>query len=405
MQYVIFDDPVIRPSLLPLTYTRPVSGVRVGILTLHEKWERHLGEACGHLTQPYLQKLYPFTLAAEALACFLNGAVCAHPSLLQALGSLAPHEALVQEGVVLAAHGTRAQVEALLRGDRQGWTVRTHVPPVTVIRKVWHIFQRNGDEIAADFALLTAGRRSAPIADPHTIVYHPDQVFLEPGVQIKAAILNAEPGPIYLGRDAQIHEGAIIRGPFAMGEGAAVSFAAKIRGGTTVGPYCKAGGEINNSVLFANSNKSHDGFIGNTVLGEWCNLGADTNTSNLKNNYGNVKVWSYPDERFEDAGLQFCGLIMGDHSKAGINTMFNTGTVVGIGANIFGAGYPGKFVPSFSWANPEGPGTGFSLYRLDKFLDMVEHVMGRRHQPLDDPTRAMLKNVYSQTTRYRQYFD
>jgi UDP-N-acetylglucosamine diphosphorylase/glucosamine-1-phosphate N-acetyltransferase len=264
---------------------------------------------------------------------------------------------------------------------------------VTVISRPWHLFLRNGTEIRRDFALLTQGRTSQPVGDAPTIVYAPENIFIEEGVKIRAAILNAENGPIYLGRNSEVQEGAILKGPLALGEGAVVNAGARLRGDNTIGPYCKVGGEIGNSILMGYSNKGHDGYLGNSVIGEWCNLGADTNTSNLKNNYAPVKVWSHTAHRFVNTGQTFCGLLMGDHAKAGINTMFNTGTVVGVGANVFGAGFPRTFIPSFSW----GGASGFDTFKLDKFAEVAERVMGRRGLAYDAEEEDVIKEVFAQT--------
>jgi UDP-N-acetylglucosamine diphosphorylase/glucosamine-1-phosphate N-acetyltransferase len=241
--------------------------------------------------------------------------------------------------------------------------------------------------------LITAGRKSTPISDPHTHTYNSSEIFIEEGAVLHTAVLNAEGGPIYIGKNSQVQEGAILRGPFSLGEGAVINMGGKMRADTTVGPFCKIGGEVSNSVVFGYSNKSHDGFLGNSVLGEWCNLGADTNTSNLKNNYDHVRLWSYTKKSFVDTGLPFCGLIMGDHSKSGINTMFNTGTVVGVSSNIFGAGYPRNFIPSFQW----GGAGGFVDYKYEKAMETAERVMARRNLKLDEIEREILKSVFDQS--------
>jgi UDP-N-acetylglucosamine diphosphorylase/glucosamine-1-phosphate N-acetyltransferase len=267
----------------------------------------------------------------------------------------------------------------------------------TLIQKTWNIFQLNAAELKKDFALLTKGRKSQPIGDPHTIVYASENIFIEEGAKIKAAVLNAESGPIYIGKNTEIQEGALIRGPFALCEGSTVNMGAKLRGDTTVGPYSKVGGEISNAVFFGYSNKGHDGFLGNSVIGEWCNLGADTNTSNLKNNYAQVKLWDYTKGGFSNTGLQFCGLMMGDHSKCGINTMFNTGTVIGVGSNIFGDGFPRNFIPSFSW----GGAAGFSTFTMAKFLETVKAVYGRRGKEWTQEDQEIIERVFDLTKSFR----
>jgi UDP-N-acetylglucosamine diphosphorylase/glucosamine-1-phosphate N-acetyltransferase len=396
MHVLLFDDPAIRPHLLPLTFTRPVAALRCGILTLAEKWQRRLGApTVGYLTQPYLQAKFPAgEVAGPALV--INGAVCPDDLLVRQVQALAPGQGLYCDEVLVAAHLADAGQVAELIQDGLREQVQV-AEPVTVISRPWHLFLRNGVEIRRDFALLTQGRTSQPVGDVHTIVYAPENIFIEEGVKIRAAILNAESGPIYLGRNSEVQEGAIIKGPLALCEGAVVNAGAKLRGDNTVGPHCKVGGEVGNSILLGYSNKGHDGYLGNSVIGEWCNLGADTNTSNLKNNYAPVKVWSHAAHRFVNTGQTFCGLLMGDHSKAGINTMFNTGTVVGVGANVFGAGFPRTFIPSFSW----GGASGFDTFKLDKFAEVAERVMSRRGLAYDAVEEEVVRNIFEQTKEDR----
>jgi len=396
MHVLLFDDPAIRPHLLPFTFTRPVAALRCGILTLAEKWQRRLGAGTvGYLTELYLQAKFPAgDVSGPALV--INGAVCPDDVLTKQVQALQPGEALYSEQVLVAAHLADASQVAELIQD--GLTATQQVSePVTVISRPWHLFLNNGAEIRRDFALLTQGRTSQPVNDAHTIVYGADNIFIEEGVKIRASILNAEDGPIYLGKNSQVHEGAIIKGPLALCEGAHINAGAKMRGDNTVGPYCKVGGEVGNSILLGYSNKGHDGYLGNSVIGEWCNLGADTNTSNLKNNYAPVKIWSHAASRFVDTGQTFCGLMMGDHSKCGINTMFNTGTVVGVGANIFGAGFPRTFIPSFSW----GGAAGFETFKLPKVVEVAERVMARRNLPYDAVEQGIMQEVFDATTADR----
>jgi UDP-N-acetylglucosamine diphosphorylase/glucosamine-1-phosphate N-acetyltransferase len=396
MHVLLFDDPAIRPHLLPFTFTRPVAALRCGILTLAEKWQRRLdAPTVGYLTQPYLQAKYPAGQVAGP-ALVINGAVCPDDLLVRQVQALAPGQGLYCEEVLVAAHlADASQVAELIQdGLREQQQV---AEPVTVISRPWQLFLQNGAEIRRDFALLTHGRTSQPVGDAHTIVYAPENIFIEEGVKIRAAILNAENGPIYLGKNVQVHEGAVLKGPLAVGEGSHVNVGAKLRGDNTIGPFCKVGGEIGNSILLGYSNKGHEGYLGNSVIGEWCNLGADTNTSNLKNNYAPVKVWSHTAHRFVDTGQTFCGLMMGDHSKCGINTMFNTGTVVGVGANIFGAGFPRQFIPSFSWGGP----AGFETFRLPKFAEVAERVLSRRGLGYDEIEQALMAEVYKQTEEDR----
>ncbi len=391
MNLLFFDDPAIRPHLLPLTFTRPVGALRCGILTIAEKWQhRLLATAVGYRTEAYLQAKFP-ALADGGPVLAINGAVCPDDLLTGQVQALEPGQGLYAGDVLVAAHLPEATLVAdlfaleLTRTEAAG--------PVTVISRPWHLFLHNGAEIRRDFALLTHGRTSQPVGDAHTIVYGAENIFIEEGVKIRAAILNAEDGPIYLAKNSQIHEGAIIKGPLALGEGSHVNAGAKLRGDNTIGPYCKVGGEVGNSILLGFSNKGHDGYLGNSVIGEWCNLGADTNTSNLKNNYAPVKVWSHAVGRFVDTGQTFCGLLMGDHSKCGINTMFNTGTVVGVGANIFGAGFPRQFIPSFSW----GGAAGFETFKLPKVAEVAERVMARRGLPFDAVEQGIMQHIFEET--------
>jgi UDP-N-acetylglucosamine diphosphorylase/glucosamine-1-phosphate N-acetyltransferase len=396
MTILLFDDPLIRPRLLPFTFTRPVAALRCGILTIAEKWQRWLNsEQVGYLTETYLQAKFPAG-NTQGPALVINGAVCPDDLLVQQVQALQPGEALFDDKMLVAAHLSDAsQVAELIQDGFQ--RTRDVAEPVMAIKEVWHLFLRNGAEIRRDFDLLTKGRQSQPVGDAHTIVYAPENIFIEEGVKIRAAILNAEDGPIYLGKNSQVHEGAIVRGPLALCEGSHINAGAKMRGDNTVGPFSKVGGEVGNSILLGYSNKGHDGYLGNSVIGEWCNLGADTNTSNLKNNYAAVKIWSHSAGRFVSTGQQFCGLMMGDHSKCGINTMFNTGTVVGVGANIFGAGFPRTFIPSFSW----GGAAGFETFRLPKVAEVAERVMARRQLAYDEIEQAIMQHVFEATTKDR----
>ena len=390
MNIILFDDPVARQSLLPLTYTRPVALIRVGIITIAEKWGKHLSLPYSFQTEDYLLEKYPISLESENL--FINGGVCPDEKLLLAINKLVMGEGLIWNEILIAAKTDNLNLKDLtnLKQIQFG-------SEITYIDQSWKIFKLNAAQIKSDFKLITKGRSSANITDLHSIIYGRENIFIEEGASIKAAIINAENGPVYIGKNTQIHEGAIIKGPFALCEGSHVNMGAKIKGDTTIGPYSKVGGEVSNSVIFGFSNKGHDGFIGNTVIGEWCNLGADTNTSNLKNNYDNVKIWSYEKEGFKDTGEQFCGLIMGDHSKSGINTMFNTGTVVGVSSNIFGSGFPRNFIPSFSW----GGASGFMTFNIKKADEVAMRVMERRNLNYSDIEKNILHSIYEMTSKYR----
>ncbi len=390
MNIVLFDNPTIRQNLLPFTFTRPVASIRVGILTIAEKWEKYLGLKASWSTESYLAKKFP--LHHEADNYWINGAVCPDAELVSAIRKLNSGDALALNTMIIAVRTPDDEVPEVVTG-----LITEFTKPITLIDQVWKIYQFNGAQIRADFELITKGRKSIKIQDPHTRIYNSDQIFIEEGAQVKAAILNAENGPIYLGKNSFVHEGAIIRGPFALCEDSQVNMGAKVRGDTTVGPHSKIGGEVSNSVIFGYSNKSHDGFLGNSVIGEWCNIGADTNTSNLKNNYENIKLWSYAKGGFNDTGLMFCGLMFGDHSKCGINTMFNSGTVVGVNASIFGDGYPRNFIPSFAW----GGAAGFTTYQLNKALDTAQKAMARRNVELTEIDKEIFKTVFDESSNYR----
>lgn len=392
MNIILFDDPTIRVDLLPLTFTRPVASIRIGILTIAEKWEKYLSNSPSFSTEEYLSKKFPFNLTADNY--WINGAVCPDAQLVKAITSLKPHEGLVKDSRVIALRTPEGEIPEVISG-----TVREYSENLTIIDHVWKIFQLNGAQIREDFKLVTKNRKSAGINDKHTRTYSEENIFVEEGASIRAAVLNAENGPIYIGKNTHIHEGALIRGSFALCEGSHVNMGAKVRGDTTVGPFSKIGGEVSNTVLFGYSNKAHDGFLGNSVIGEWCNLGADTNTSNLKNNYEPIKIWNYAKGGFKDTGLMFCGLIMGDHSKCGINMMFNTGTVVGVSANIFGDGYPRTFIPSFAW----GGASGFATFQLNKALETATKAMERRNLLVDESDSEILKHIFEQSSKHRAW--
>jgi len=390
MNLILFDNPTIRQNLLPFTFTRPVASIRVGILKIAEKWEKQLNLKASYSTEAYLNK--KFVLHHEADNYWINGAVCPNGELIAAIQQLKPGDALSKDNMILAVRTPDDEVPEIITG-----TITEFTRPFTLIDQVWKIYQNNGVQIREDFTLITKGRTSAPVTDPFTRIYNSDQVFIEEGVEIRAALLNADNGPIYLGKNSFVQEGALIRGPFALCEGSHVNMGAKVRGDTTVGPFSKIGGEVSNSVIFGYLNKAHDGFLGNSVIGEWCNLGADTNTSNLKNNYENIKLWNYAKGGFKDTGLMFCGLMLGDHSRCGINMMFNSGTVVGVSASIFGDGYPRNFIPSFAW----GGAAGFTTYQLTKALDTASKAMARRNVTLTEEDREILTTLFNESVQYR----
>ncbi|MBL0310639.1 MAG: GlmU family protein [Bacteroidetes bacterium] len=400
MNVVLFDTRRNRENMLPLSFTRPVAEMRVGIWTLREKWEHLLAQKTFTLTEAYLQDKFP--LAPEAApALYINGSLLADEKLMEAVQRMGALQALTNNGTLLAfktekQHLNYENFEAIARG----FTAIEYTGTVNLIEHPWNIFQKNGEALIKDYEWLTKGKTSEPLSKTNTLLGNAANLFLEKGARVECSILNTTTGPIYIGKDAEIMEGCVVRGPFALGEHAALKMAAKIYGPSTLGPHCKAGGEINNSVLFGYSNKAHDGFLGNSVVGEWCNLGADTNNSNLKNNYGNVEVYSYRDGRSMDTGLTFCGLIMGDHSKTGINTMFNTGTVVGVSANIFGGDFPPKFIPSFSW----GGAQWLRTFSFEKSIEVAQHMMERRGLKLEEPDRKILQTVYEREEKNRKHF-
>ena len=390
MNYILFDGPV-RNALLPFTFTRPVCDIRVGILTIREKWENYLGFTTTTLTEEYLSEKFPMVeMEANVL---INGAYLPNPVLVEMVRNLEPNQVIMQGADVIAFYTQDTQEEV----DFDTYEILECKENGLKIEHTWDIFAKNDAAIRADFQLLTADRHSQPIPKSVNVIA-PGHIFIEEGAQLEFVTLNASTGPIYIGKNSEVMEGSVIRGPFALCEHAQVKLGAKIYGATTVGPHCRVGGEVSNSVLFAYSNKGHDGFLGNSVLGEWCNIGADSNNSNLKNNYDEVRLWSYETEGFAQTGLQFCGLMMGDHSKCGINTMFNTGTVIGVSSNIFGSGFPRNFVPSFSW----GGATGFTTYLTSKAFQTAKIAMARRHVEFDDIEARILEHVFEATKKYRK---
>lgn len=393
MNYILFDG-TVRKSLLPLTYTKPVAELRIGILTIREKWETYLGFTTTTLTEDYLEEKFPMVEMEQNV--MINASFLPTLSLAEKIMKLKENQAIFKEEEVIAFFTTDSQEEVYFDNYEQ----IEFESEVLQIKNTWELFSFNGIALKADFDLITDGRKSQPIPEGVRFV-NKENIFIEEGAEILFSVLNASKGPIYIGKDALVMEGSLIRGPFAMGEHSVVKMGAKIYGATTIGPFCTVGGEVNNSILSGYSNKGHDGFLGNSVLGEWCNIGADSNNSNLKNNYSEVRLWNYETENFAKTGLQFCGLIMGDHSKCAINTMFNTGTVVGVSANIYGSNFPRNFIPSFSW----GGAAGFSTYQLDKVNETVSLVMKRKGLDFDEKEQRILEYVFAITEKYRNSFD
>ncbi len=393
MNYILFDSITDRKKLLPFTYTRPMAEIRVGILTITDKWKKWLGASVSYLTEEYLSKKYPVAYQAQNL--YIPGNLCPNKQLVAAINALQVNQKLVKGGILLASRQGKTACKQL--GD--GCKAIEFEGEVTLITQNWHIFKNNGNQIKEDYNLITRGRKTQAINDPYTRTYNVENIFLEEGASIKDATLNAENGPIYIGKNARIEEGAIIRGPFAICDNSTVNTNARMRGDITIGPWSKVGGEVSNSIIFGYSNKGHDGFLGNSVIGEWCNIGADTNISNLKNNYDLIKVWDYDKRGFLNTGEQFCGLMMGDHSKCGINTMFNTGTIVGVAANIFGAGFPRTFIPSFAWGGP----AGFTTFKLAKVFEMAKVSMSRRHGDFNEVEKEIISTIFELETEYRTW--
>ena len=394
VNYILFDDNSWN-QLLPLTFTRPVSEIRVGILTIREKWETFLKSRCSFLTQEYLKEKFPVVSGKENI--LINGSVIPSEALMEALGALKPNQALMKEDIFIASNIGSQSPESFSFNQFEKLNTVNLKTSISRIINVWDIFRENRKELESDFQLITRGRKSVVINSSNRIIA-PENIFVEESAIVESAIINASFGPVYIGKEAEVMEGSIIRGGLALCEHSTLKLGAKIYGPTTIGPHSKVGGEVNNSVIFGYSNKAHDGFLGNSVIGEWCNLGADTNTSNLKNNYASVKIWDYQKNSFTDTGLQFCGLIMGDHSKCGINTMFNTGTVVGVNTNIFGSGFPRNFIPSFSW----GGAGGLITFTLPKAFEVAEKVMARRSIDFTEADKKILSHIFEQTAKYRQ---
>ncbi len=395
---VLFDDKAAF-SLLPLTYAKPIAEIRLGILSFKERWKLFTEREISYLTQDYLREKYPFS--DEKPACYINAALVVNDNNYKEIEKLQDGECLLDDKERIIAFIPK-EIKAYNLEELQevafSLAQKKSECNNTILAHPWEIFLWNDSVIKTDFNLLTKNRKSEKIASTNT-VYGKYPVFIEEGALVNASIFNTEKGPIYIGKNAEIMEGCLIRGPFAMGENAVLKMNAKIYGATTLGPGCKVGGEVNNSVFMANSNKAHDGFLGNSVIGEWCNLGADTNNSNLKNTYEEVKLWSYVEGRFIKTGQQFCGLIMGDHSKSSINTMFNTGTIVGFSSNLFGSGFHRNFVPSFSW----GGHSQYSAYQFEKAIKTAKLVLQRRDLEFTEADEKIFVEIFKKSAEYRTF--
>lgn len=393
---VLFD--YNRDNLKPLSYTKPIASLRIGISSIKEKWELALNLRASHYTAPYLKSKYPLILQESNL--LLNASVLPNATLNQYLLDQLPFNSLlVYSGWPVALKCDASTALQFFEGKAASLSTIECSFPVVYIAYCWDLFKNNKEAIAFDFEEQTKGRTSAPLSTSNSIIGDASQIFLEKGAIAHCSIFNTQNGPIYLGKNTTVMEGCMIRGSLALCEGASLKMGTKIYGPTTVGPFSKIGGEVNNSIISGNTNKGHDGFLGNAVLGEWCNLGADTNNSNLKNNYAEIRQWNYSRKTFISTGLQFCGLIMGDHSKTGINSMFNTGTVVGVSSNIYGSDFPRTFIPSYSW----GSSKGFTTYQLDKAIETAKRVLERRQKILNEEDIAILKYIFEHSKNFRNY--
>ncbi|TVR43337.1 MAG: glucose-1-phosphate thymidylyltransferase [Bacteroidia bacterium] len=394
MNYILFGARV-RDHLLPFTFIRPVADIRVGILTMREKWEHYLQTKTSTLTEPYLSEKYP--MVKEADNVLINASVFPDDILVDEIGQLKPNQTLTA-GDILIAHRVREEdleiMEADLLDDVEPLETKSNI---NKLFHLWDIMSLNRRQIEADYALLTNGRSGEPIP-AHARVIAPENVFVEAGAKIELAMINASEGPVYIGKGARLMDGAMIKGPSAIGEGSTVRMGAKIYEASSIGPHCKVGGEMQESVIFGYSNKAHEGFLGHSVIGEWCNIGADTNTSNLKINYDEIRLWDYAEKSFVSTGLTFCGTFMGDHSKCGINTMFNTGTVVGVNAQVFGSGFMRNFIPSFAW----GGTSGFTTVDFPKALEVAQRMYVRRNKEFTHLDEEILKNAFEHTMGFRK---
>ena len=389
---IFYDLPRVHADLLPMTFTRPVADFRIGITTIREKWAMMLPQDCryGYRTVGFLVKKYKAEEIDDNL--FIAGNVVPNPALVEEVLRLEIGEALFKGDDFIAYRGVSPDMHA------DNYMKKEYNGECLVLHYLFDIFLNNGAVIKQDFEMITKGRTSCALSASNTVVGDPGLVFVEEGAYVEGAFLNTNGGPIYIGKDAQVMEGSCVRGPMALCEHSNINMGSKIYSDTTIGPWSKVGGELNNVVVFGYSNKAHDGFLGNAVIGEWCNIGAGTNASNLKNDYSKIRVWNYPDHTFMRTDLQFCGLIMGDHSKVGINCMFNTATVVGVGVNIHGSGFPRTFIPSFSEGSPVG---GFTDVQLKKFFDIANRAMARRGLLLTDLDYEIFEEIYKIADTYK----
>lgn len=397
MNIILFDNEV-RDQLLPLTYTRPVCEIRVGILTIKEKWQRWIGGNIAYITSDYLSNKFQIDYGEENYV--INGSVMPSPQLVTLIKQMEFNQAYLKGEELIVAKLDETQFEKLIHDEDISEIEGIDIEDTEFLKldHLWDIFRLNDAALRSDFEIITKGRTSHSISPTNRIIGE-ENIFIEPGVVMEFATINASLGPVYIGKNTLIMEGTLIRGPLSVGEGSVVKMGTRIYGATTLGPFSKVGGELNNCVFQGYSNKSHDGYLGNSIIGEWCNLGADTNASNLKNTYSDIKLWNYPARSFKSIGLQNCGLIMGDHSKCGINTMFNTGTVVGVCCNIFGSGFPPTFIPSYSW----GGANGLSTYKPEKAFETIDHMMNRREIPFSVEDRIIMLRIFEDSAQFRSW--
>ncbi|PPL02452.1 putative sugar nucleotidyl transferase [Parapedobacter indicus] len=394
MHIVLFDKADWRMGLYPLSLTRPVSDLRVGILTIAEKWGKWLDASYSFLTEDYLAEKYPLgDLSGDVWV--IRGNCCPNSRLFDAIMALQVGQMLMSGAEFIAFRGEAESLFPWHPSVVQKYSPVAYEHSVVMINHPEDLFLNNGQQIGVDFDLLTRGRSSASLSSSNRFLG--EQIFAEEGAQAEFATFNSTKGPIYLGKNSEVWEGSHIRGAFALGDHSQVKMGAKIYSNVTVGPYSRVGGELNTCVIWGRSAKGHDGYLGSAVMGEWCNWGADTNNSNLKNNYKSIRLYDYRNSGYRDSGLQFCGAIMADHVRCAVNTTFNTGTVVGVGANVFGAGMPPTYVPDFSWAGPDG----FSTYRLDKFFETASLVYERRNLEFNETERKLLTAVFELTRKHR----
>lgn len=393
MNCILFDD-LSWNELLPLTFTRPVGEIRIGILTIKEKWDIYFNTKCSYLTQGYLSQKYRLITDEENL--LFNGSILPNENLADKIDALNLGEYLLCENTVVAAKLSDEDLSMLMSSGFDSFKKILWQEPIDKIDKSYDIFMKNHKAIEQDFELLTDARESQALSGTVNVIGK-ENIFLEKGAKVEFATLNASEGPIYIGRDAEIMEGAVVRGPLAMCEHSQLKMSAKIYGATTLGPHCKCGGELNNVVMFGYTNKAHDGFLGNAVVGEWCNFGADTNNSNLKSTYSEIELWDYTASDYKSTGLMFCGCIVGDHSKFGINTMINTGSIIGVSSSVYGSNFPSKFVPSFS----RGGADGLKEFSLEKCYQVASQVMKRRDIELTEEDEDILKCIFEMTQKYR----